>query len=73
MATKLTIHNNGSVKVEGEFTIVDPNGTPYDLNGRDTVFLCRCGMSKTKPFCDGAHKGNFDHQAIAYQLPPKKV
>jgi CDGSH-type Zn-finger protein len=73
MATKLTIHNNGSVKVEGDFTIVDTAGNAYDLNGRDAVSLCRCGMSQTKPFCDGSHRGHFEHQAIAYQLPPKKT
>lgn len=70
---KLTINNNGSVKIEGDFEIVDAAGNAYGLAGRDVVSICRCGMSKNKPFCDGAHRGHFDHSAIAFDLPPKKV
>ncbi len=55
MATKITVNNNGSLKVEGEFEIVDKDGNKYDLGGRDLVSICRCGMSKNKPFCDGPH------------------
>lgn len=71
--TKLTVNSNGSLKVEGDFEIVDREGKPYGLQGRTLVSLCRCGRSSNKPFCDGAHKGNFDHQATAFDLPPKKV
>jgi CDGSH-type Zn-finger protein len=71
-ATKLIINSNGSVRVEGEFEIVDREGNVYGLGGRETVTLCRCGMSKTKPFCDGSHKGHFEHHAVAFDLPPKK-
>ena len=71
--TKLTVNNNGSLKIEGEFEIVDPSGNVYGLNGRELVSICRCGLSINKPFCDGSHRGHFEHNAIAFDLPPKKV
>ncbi|HKZ36182.1 MAG TPA: CDGSH iron-sulfur domain-containing protein [Chryseolinea sp.] len=71
--TKLTVNSNGSLKVEGDFEIVDSQGNRYGLNGREIVSLCRCGRSINKPFCDGSHKGIFDHDAKAFDLPPKKV
>jgi CDGSH-type Zn-finger protein len=70
--TKITINNNGSMKVEGDFEIVDKMGNKYDLGGREVVGICRCGLSQNKPFCDGAHKGKFEHDAVAFSLPPKK-
>lgn len=71
--TKLTINSNGSVKIEGDFEIVDGKGQAYDLQGRTVVSLCRCGHSANKPFCDGSHKENFTHEAVAFALPPRKV
>jgi CDGSH-type Zn-finger protein len=71
--TKLTVNSNGSLKVEGDFEIVDSQGNQYGLNGREIVSLCRCGRSVNKPFCDGSHKGIFDHDAKAFDLPPKKT
>ena len=70
---KLIVNNNGSLRIEGEVDIVDTSGKSYGLGGRDVITLCRCGLSKNKPFCDGSHKGNFDHEAKAFDLPPKKV
>ncbi len=71
--TKITINSNGSMKVEGDFQLVDAQGNAYGLGGRDTVFVCRCGLSKNKPFCDGSHKGQFLHDAVAFDLPEKKA
>ena len=70
--TRLTVNNNGSLRVEGDFEIVDKNGNVYGLGGRELVSICRCGLSKNKPFCDGSHKGHFEHEAEAFDLPPKK-
>ena len=70
-ATKLTVLNNGSLRVEGDFEIVDPEGKAFGLGGRKIVSLCRCGHSMNKPFCDGAHKReNFTDTVTARELPP---
>lgn len=45
--TKITVNNNGSLKIEGDFEVVDRNGGVYNLQGREIVSFCRCGLSKT--------------------------
>jgi CDGSH-type Zn-finger protein len=72
-STKITVNDNGSLRIEGDFEIVDKTGARYDLAGRDTISVCRCGLSQNKPFCDGSHKNHFEHNAVAFALPPKKV
>ncbi len=71
--TKITVNDNGSLRIEGDFELVDKLGNQYDLGGREVISVCRCGMSQNKPFCDGSHKNHFEHQAIAFALPPKKT
>jgi CDGSH-type Zn-finger protein len=72
-STKITVNDNGSLRIEGDFEIVDKTGAHYDLAGRELVSVCRCGLSKNKPFCDGSHKNHFEHNAVAFALPPKKT
>jgi CDGSH-type Zn-finger protein len=68
---KITVNNNGSLRIEGEVTICDPEGKTFGLAGRTTIGLCRCGHSENKPFCDGAHKrAGFQSQVQARDLPP---
>ena len=67
----ITIRNNGSIRVEGDFTIVDQEGRPFDLAGRTMISLCRCGQSSNKPFCDSTHKTcGFASIVEARALPP---
>jgi len=51
---KITPLKNGPVKVEGALQICGADGSV--LEAKDVVFLCRCGASKNKPYCDGSHK-----------------
>ena len=45
---------NGPAVIRGGCTITNIDGTTTD---HDTdVFLCCCGHSKKKPYCDGTHK-----------------
>lgn len=50
----ITPLQDGPYEVSGEVSIVAPDGTVL----RDTAkaYLCRCGHSANKPFCDGSHK-----------------
>ena len=50
----ITARENGPYLVRGPVSIRDADGTEYRVE-RDTVALCRCGGSTTKPFCDGTH------------------
>ena len=55
-ATKVHVFNNGQIRVEGDFELVDQDGKAFGLAGRERIGLCRCGQSEKKPFCDGTHK-----------------
>jgi CDGSH-type Zn-finger protein len=70
-ATRITVMNNGSIRVEGDFELVDQSGQAYGLAGRERISLCRCGQSAKKPFCDGAHKTcGFASVVEAHELAP---
>jgi CDGSH-type Zn-finger protein len=58
MSVTITLNRNASIKVEGEITLIGEDGQPMTLTPGKAVFLCRCGDSKKRPFCDGTHKTN---------------
>jgi len=72
-ATKVTVGDNGSIKIEGDFEICDSQGGVFGLAGRTSIGLCRCGASQNKPFCDGSHRAiGFVDKVVARELPPPK-
>jgi CDGSH-type Zn-finger protein len=46
---------DGPLQVKGDCEVQDSQGTQVPTKPGD-IFLCRCGASANKPFCDGAHK-----------------
>jgi CDGSH-type Zn-finger protein len=58
MTIKMLFTPDGPIVVGGdlsELKLTDSTGKPIDVSGEKKIFLCRCGGSTTKPFCDGTH------------------
>jgi len=53
---KVTVIRNGPLKVEGDCSMFDGGGDALDSRPGKALFLCRCGHSTNKPYCDGTHK-----------------
>ena len=66
---KITATKNGSYKVEGAIDLFYEDRR-IETN-KTTVFLCRCGASSKKPFCDGTHS-KIGFQAAADAVPESK-
>ena len=54
-ATVITPYRDGPLLVRGPFRMLDQDGTEIVVD-RETVALCRCGRSRSRPFCDGTHR-----------------
>lgn len=52
---RITVNRNGSYYIQGKPVLVDHKGNEIPYDG-DELWLCRCGKSATKPFCDGSHR-----------------
>ena len=57
---------NGPYLVSGAIELRDMNGNV--LPTKDKVWLCRCGASTKKPFCDGTHS-KIGFQSAAQTVP----
>ncbi|WML52138.1 CDGSH iron-sulfur domain-containing protein [Neobacillus sp. PS3-12] len=51
------ILDNGPLIATG-ITLLDSEGNKIET--KEQTYLCRCGLSSNKPFCNGAHKGKFE-------------
>jgi len=52
--TRINIFKDGPIEIKGDFEMTDMAGNKVD--DMKKVYLCRCGASGNKPFCDGSHK-----------------
>ena len=53
--TTIKVMQNGPLQVDGtDVSVLDWNGAAYAITKRP-FYLCRCGSSTKKPFCDGTH------------------
>ena len=58
MAVEIVAKKNGPYLLTGDLSQIelrDGDGNLYDVAEKSRIFLCRCGASTTKPFCDGQH------------------
>jgi CDGSH-type Zn-finger protein len=52
---EIKVRHNGPYKVTGPVRLIDADGNEYEVPKGESIVLCRCGGSKTKPFCDKTH------------------
>jgi CDGSH-type Zn-finger protein len=66
----ITPRDNGPYRIEGPVRVVDAEGNIIATAEGRPVFLCRCGQSATKPFCDGTHRlAEFESIVRATRVP----
>ncbi|MBE0652262.1 MAG: CDGSH iron-sulfur domain-containing protein [Bacteroidales bacterium] len=56
MTTTCRVIKGGPLELSGDFQVTGPDGNQIKVS--NPVYLCRCGGSGNKPFCDGTHNGN---------------
>jgi CDGSH iron-sulfur domain-containing protein 3 len=69
MTITIKVNTNASLMISAadvpHIQLTDADGTIIPLPEGKNVFLCRCGASARKPFCDGTHKtSGFDGTCI---------
>jgi CDGSH-type Zn-finger protein len=53
----IDIIEGGEIRIRGPFVI---NAELHERQNAGHATLCRCGLSKNKPWCDGRHRGRSD-------------
>lgn len=53
-ATVVEVVDQGPLEIKGNFILKDLKRGSESSPGE--IWLCRCGKSKNKPFCDDSHK-----------------
>jgi len=56
MATKVKSLKDGPLETSGAITVENAQGERKEFATDKQAWLCRCGASKNKPYCDGSHR-----------------
>ena len=70
MAIEVVATKNGPYLLTGDLRVLDlrdGDGNLFDVASKSRIFLCRCGASTTKQFCDGKHS------KIGFEAPEAAV
>ena len=72
MSTSIILRPNGPLIARGNVIVYDADSRVL-LQDKE-AYLCRCGYSANKPFCDGAHKHcGFSHDAQFHDDKPEAL
>lgn len=61
--TKIQVLDDAPLIVKGNVELIDGEGKTIETSSE--LHLCRCGLSKNKPYCDGSHRGKLDSKVRA--------
>ena len=57
-SVEIKVRDHGPYKVTGAVRLIDAEGHEWQIEEGQTIALCRCGHSQTKPFCDKSHRAH---------------
>jgi len=65
----ITAIEDGPLHITGTLELQDTDGKLIEKS--EELYLCRCGQSNNKPYCDGQHKQVSFEEAGIFVTPPE--
>ncbi len=67
----IAIFKNGPLHITGMLELRNDKGKLIEKNNE--LYLCRCGHSNNKPYCDGQHKEIMFQESGEFKKPPPSI
>ncbi|MFK7815079.1 MAG: CDGSH iron-sulfur domain-containing protein [Gammaproteobacteria bacterium] len=65
----ITPIENGPLHITGTLELLNADGDLIEKT--EELYLCRCGQSNNKPYCDGQHKKAGFEESAVFVTPPE--